>query len=164
MYLHDSAFCWSLYSDTNECERYSDICGPQQSCLNNIGGHSCVCVMGYEVDPSDPYRRTCQGKYVLALLSKHFPSSATCHRGLPVKCQMLASQTLMNAAMQLFSVCHYALELRVDVLTGLGHTSVPALLALSWPPLLVLMELLRPSVKVSHECQTRILVWTCVCT
>ena len=51
--------------------------------------------------------------------------------GPPVKCQMLASQTLMNAAMQLFSVCHYALELRVDVLTGLGHTSVPALLALS---------------------------------
>ena len=99
--------------------------------MNNDGGHSCVCVMGYEVDPSDPYGRTCQGKYVLALLSKHFPSSATCHRGLPVKCQMLASQTLMNAAMQLFSVCHYALELRVDVLTGLGHTSVPALLALS---------------------------------
>ena len=144
-----------MYSDTNECERYSDICGPQQQCMNNDGGHSCVCVMGYEVDPSDPYGRTCQGKYVLALLLKHFPSSATCHRGLPDKCSVeiygcfnshvmvlqgqlyylkvsicyIVLQTLMNASMQLFRVSYCALELRVGVLTRLGHTSVSAPLA-----------------------------------
>ena len=55
-----------------------------------------------------------------------YPTRATC-----VKCQMLISQTLMNAVMQLFSVSHCALELRISVLIGLGHTSVPAPLALS---------------------------------
>ena len=154
---------WSLSSDTNECERYSDICGPQQWCLNNIGGHSCVCLMGYEADHSDPYGRTCQGNkykspsegyltnvvYSMAASAVMLWSSQASSITFKVACYVVP-QILMNASMQLFSVCHYALDLRVDVLTKLGHTSAPALLALSWLPLFVLMEVLWTSVKVSH--------------
>ena len=61
--IENVAYTCSLSSDTNECERYADICGPQQRCMNNIGGHSCICLMGYEADSNDPYGRTCQGKY-----------------------------------------------------------------------------------------------------
>ena len=48
-------------ADINECERYPDICGPQQSCMNIEGGHICVCNTGFVYDLTDPYGRTCQG-------------------------------------------------------------------------------------------------------
>ena len=64
----------------------------------------------------------------------------------------------MNASLQLFRGSYYALELRISVLTRLGHTGVPVLLALSWLPLFFVMELLWSSVKVSHGCKAWIFV------
>ena len=103
--------------------------------------------MGYEADDSDPYGRTCQGNlslkykspsegyltnvvYSMAASAVMLWSSQASSITFKVACYVVP-QTLMNASMQLFRISYCALELRVDVLTGLGHTSVPALLALS---------------------------------